>query len=518
MQKLICIITFVLAVISGALAQHVAEGDSITYLRSCRVGKSRQGFSPRRARAFSDNATLYIGNCRQLVVMASFQDQDFLEDQQATYQKWNRIFNEENYTEGEYAGSVHDYFMAQSYGQFNLTFDLVFVQLPDDRYKYRSTNQNDENSQYLVDDIVDALMTRDIDWSIYDWDGDSFVDQMLIVYAGKGMNAGGDSNTIWPHQWWLSQHLNQETEDPRDYRSYRTVEYGGREYYVDMYCCVQEHVNLNTTKSSFGTICHEYSHCFGLPDFYTGSSSILKYWELMDAGNYNGLGFCPCNYSAHERMLMGWLTPVELSTATAVTGISPLDSEPLAYLIRNDGSENEYYIVENRRKQGWDAYLPGNGILVFHVDYDRNLWFSTTEYVNAKKKRYWIIPANNTTVYGSSGWAYPYMKQDVLGNDSVVNDSLTNTSVPMAKLNNPNVDGTLLMSKPITAMSVDADGRGSFMFMDDTPTFVYGLPLDGEQGCDDAPMYDLQGRRLSVLVKGIYIQGNRLKFNKTVAR
>lgn len=130
MQKLICVITFVLAVISGALAQHVAEGDCITYLRSCRVGKSRP--------------------------------QDFLEDQQATYQKWNRIFNEENYTEGEYAGSVHDYFMAQSYGQFNLTFDLVFVQLPDDRYKYRSTNQNDENSQYLVDDIVDALMTRDV--------------------------------------------------------------------------------------------------------------------------------------------------------------------------------------------------------------------------------------------------------------------------------------------------------------------------------------------------------------------
>ncbi len=44
----------------------------------------------------------------------------------------------------------------------------------------------------------------------------------------------------------------------------------------------------------------------------------------------------------------------EGDSATAVTGISLLDSEPLAYLIRNDGSENEYYIVENRRKQGWD--------------------------------------------------------------------------------------------------------------------------------------------------------------------
>ena len=157
------------------------------------------------------------------MVLASFQDQDFAEDHETTLLTWNKIFNAENYAEGMYVGSVRDYFLAQSYGQFDLTFDLMLVELPDGRSKYRSTSYDDENSQFMVDDIVDVLQTHDIDWSLYDWDGDTFVDQLLIVYAGKGMNAGGDSNTRWPHQWWLSLHLDMEQQGTDVYRSYRTV-------------------------------------------------------------------------------------------------------------------------------------------------------------------------------------------------------------------------------------------------------------------------------------------------------
>jgi len=511
MKKQIFTIILSLLLTAGASAQQEAGSSSVAPLRGCRVGTPRSGFTIRRAPSLSGGENPLIGNRRQLVVLAAFQDMDLEEESTLALQKWNKIFNTENYTEGEYMGSVHDYFLAQSYGKLNLSFDLYYVKLPDNRYKYRSTAAHDENSQYMVDDIVDVLQTQDIDWSLYDWNGDSYVEQILIVYAGEGMNAGGGSNSIWPHQWWLSLHLNQETEDKNDCRSFRTVVYDEKEYYVDCYCCVQEIVDTDDTFSSFGTICHEYSHCFGLPDFYY-SDEVVGYWDLMDSGNYNGMGFRPCNYSAHERMLMGWITPVELNSTTTITDMSALDIEPVSYLIRNDGEENEYYIVENRQQQGWDEFLPGSGIVVFHVDYDQDLWHSTTQYVNTSgKKRYRIIPANNTPGGRSSKWAYPYITKDVFGNDLLVNDQLTDTSVPAATLNNPNLSGQNLMSKPITRMAVDANGLASFVFMDET-TPVHDVTGGHESLHDEAaPMYDLQGRRISEPVKGLYIKGGKLR-------
>ena len=496
-----------------------AEATDVIRQRGCRVGAHNPRFVLRRAQALQGDVNPYVGNRRQLVVLASFQDQDFAEDHEAALQKWDKIFNAEGYSEGSFVGSVHDYFMAQSYGRFNLMFDLLFVGLPDNCWKYRSTEDDDENSQYMVDDIVDVLQEQDIDWSLYDWDGDKFVDQLLIVYAGKGQNVGGGSNTIWPHQWWLSQHMNLDTDDENDFRSYRTVTSGDDEYVIDCYCCVQETVNSGAIMTSFGTICHEYSHCFGLPDFYNDYGKVVAEWDLMDYGNYAGKGFRPCGYSAHERMLMGWLTPIELTDAATIVDMPALEDEPQAYLIRNDGAENEYYIVENRQQKGWDKQLPGSGIIVFHVDYDKALWEGITGWVNdVTKKRYSIFPANNNArVYSCGGWAYPYVVTSTQANASVFNDCLTNTSAPAATLNNENIDGTLLMSKPITQMAVDADGLASFFFTDDVSTGIVDVDLKStsqESRISNSLQHvwsTLDGRKLNgePTTRGLYINNGR---------
>ena len=408
----------------------------------------------------------YHGDRHQLVVLAAFRDQAFQADEATTLAKWDKIFNAVDYHEGSFVGSVHDYFYAQSYGKFNLTFDLVYVNLPDSLKRYRSTATHDEYSQYMVDDIVDSLQTQNIDWSLYDWNGDGYVNQLLIVYAGKGQNAGGSSNTIWPHQWWLGKHLKNPDKQWEGYRAYRTVTTGDKSFIIDCYCCVQETVNLSSVKTSFGTICHEYSHCFGFPDFYyNGGIQTVGEWDLMDYGNYGEKGFRPCGYSAHERWLMGWLTPVELTDAQTISEIPALSDEAQAYIIHNDAHRDEYYMIENRQQTGWDASLPGKGLVVFHVDYDASIWPSTTTTPNSDaKKRYRMIHANSgtTTTYASmAGWPYPYES----------NDSLTNTSKPAAELNNVNTDSTKLMNKPIYDMKVE-NGLASFRFGITPPTGI----------------------------------------------
>ena len=468
-----------------------------------RLGGCRRGIQLTTTRAHRSQSIprqvggdFYQGKRHQLVVLAAFRDQAFEGDEATTLAKWDRIFNAENYCEDSFAGSVHDYFYAQSYGQFNLVFDLIYVNLPDSLSKYRSTAEHDENSQYMVDDIVDTLQTLDIDWSLYDWNNNGYVNQLLIIYAGKGMNADGGSNTIWPHQWWLSSHIDMTTGD--EYRSYRTVNSADKTFIIDCYCCVQEVVNSSNVKSSFGTICHEYSHCFGFPDFYYGSTKYVGAWDLMDSGNYNKKGFCPAGYSAHERWLMGWLTPVELAEPSTITDMPSLSEEGQAYLIRNDDYPDEYYIVENRQPSKFDAELPGAGVVIFHIDYDESLWLSVYDFANTfDVQHYTIFPANNKSSVSYSGWAYPY--QD--------NNRLTDTSQPAAQLWHARSDSIFLMSKPLTNIAVDSIGLASFDFMK-SPDAIQPLPY---AAVSQQQWFDLQGRQLPDRPqrKGLYIVNGR---------
>lgn len=459
----------IMSVVLLVLFTLTASAQEWTAGRGCRRGTPRpEGLVMRRGAPDSQpkqvGGDFYYGERHQLVVLVSFSDQQFQAGEEETLETWNRIFNEKNYSEFPYVGSVHDYFYDQSYKTFNLIFDLFYVPLNESRVKYRSTDLNDENSQYLVQDIMEELKMRDIEWSRYDWNDDGYVNQLLIVYAGKGMNDGGDGNTIWPHQWWMSEH-----EHEGAYCEPIEVSYDDKDYLVDCYCTVQEE---GVASASFGTICHEYSHCFGFPDFYNGSTKYVGSWDLMDYGNYNGDGYCPAGYSAHERWKMGWLTPTELSTTTTITNMPTLSDEPQAYLIRNDGHQDEYYIIENRQQIGWDAGLPGSGIIIFHVDYDPDLWVSTIYYPNTySKKHYIIIPANNipsASSYICQDWAYPY-------ND---NDSLTNNSEPPAVLYHENTDGTMLMNKSLYDMAVVGD-LASFRFVASTPTGIQERKAEG---------------------------------------
>ena len=145
---------------------------------------------------------------------------------------------------------------------------------------------------------------------------------------------------------------------------------------LDRYACSNEIQSGSNEMVGIGTFCHEFGHVLGLPDLYSASYSSTEHpgnWTLMASGSYNNNGKTP---SAYERYALGWITPKVINPADTVF-VLPAISTNEAYMIKTN-KENEYFLLENRQLKKWDTYLPGHGMLVWHIDYNEYVWARNT--------------------------------------------------------------------------------------------------------------------------------------------
>lgn len=343
-----------------------------------RSGQTRGGLSDI---AYGDRGWDAGNTYRQLVVLVSFVDCDFsFEDPRGTY---DAMFNMPGYTQRDGAGCVADYFRDQSDGLFNLQFDVYGPFKTSKSVKNGSSGRNEGFSAFR--EATKMLMDEhpDLDFSIYDWDGDGAVEQVVYVYAGYGGNQESieEEGYIWPTTGSFSA-IN--TKDG---------------YKISHYTASGE-LWINNTSCGIGFICHEFSHCLGLPDIYPTSSrvndfSIVDEWDVMDGGTNTNYGWCPPNYSPLEKMIMGWLTPVELVADATITDLKPVTEGGAVYLIRR--TDDEFYLLENRQWNGWDSGLPELGLVIYHVCFSSNNWQMNSVNNVQGKPKYSLVTADGRT-------------------------------------------------------------------------------------------------------------------------
>lgn len=435
----------------------------------------------------------YFGKKKGLVILVEFKDTKFDPAHDCT--KFDDILNTEGYTTDEgFVGSVADYFKAQSNDLFELNFDVVGpVQLKYD-VEYYGGNDNEGQDKNAEAMIVEACLGVDdqVNFNDYDWDNDGEVEEVFVVYAGKGEADGGDATTIWPHMYELSYSHNDLTLDGA---------------HINTYACANE-LSGGGSISGIGTFCHEFSHCLGYPDFYdtiNNETYGMAYYDLMDAGSYNGDGFIPCGYSAYEKWLAGWVELTELSNENVtVDALKPMSEGGSGYVIYNDGHPDEFYILENRQQTNWDSALLGRGLMITHVDYDEMLWYlncpnslidESSEYVTKYRyptndhMRFTIMHADNDDDYetynGLTNDLYPYLQ----------NDSLTSTSIPAATFYNATKQGDNLMHGAILNITQNDNNTMSFYYR--APIIETGISELHIDNPSSNVIYDLQGRRLS---------------------
>lgn len=472
-----------------------------------------------KMRGLGGDHITYKGVKKGLVVLVDFKNKKFADGHDLEYYK--NVINGKDFTDEEegYVGSVRDYFLAQSNGQFELDFDVVGPVTMSKNYGYYGNDgayQKDEKVYEMIKEACDGIQDK-VNLKDYDWDGDGEADQVFFLYAGLGQASGGSAGTIWPHESELRYW-------PCGVLSYSTGK-------INTYACANELQPEGQNSSRYisagiGTICHEFSHCLGFADMYdtTGGGGYgMSVFDVMDQGSYNGNGFVPCNYTAFERIYAGWVEAIELIEPATVKDMKSVSDYGRPFIMYNYKNTNEYFLLENRQNTGWDKGLYGsNGLLIVHVNYVPSRWANNT--VNSSGEKIQCCTVVNadgsretTNQYSLQGDLYPYEVKGV-----TMNDEFTDESEPAAKLYTKNSDNSYALGIPITQIK-RSKGSVSFLVCGGDANNVidntFNGVVDGINGvtvankATDNRIYSIDGRYLgtdaSALGKGIYVVGGK---------
>ena len=448
---------------------------------------------------------------KQLVILVSYSDVDFVSDDPRDL--YDKMLNLHGYNEGLGRGCLADYFREQSGGLFNVEFDVFGpYKLSTKANPYSNPNANTRNYGTTGFRKAAEMMiaeNREHNFSVYDWDDDNYIDQVIFVSAGLAGNQLEESwGYLWPNTLTFSAVTCPDGRKIVDYNASAELWQSGASFGI-------------------GTIAHEYSHSLGLPDIYPTANStfysVCDEWDIMDGGNFTNFGWCPPNYTAQEKIYLGWLTPTELTTSTTITGMKPISEGGETYIVKN--TDNEYLLLENHQFSGWDAGLPGHGLLITHVDFNTTSWSNNAvnnstahfrhDIVHADNLHYeawediannrgltsWADTENRVHRYHLSTSAYPWTTDST----STVNNELSSTSVPALQWYNTKAQAGNSFHLAITDIQQASDGTISFNFIKDP--IDMGIVHATPDASPSALWYTLEGRRLTTrpTAKGVYI-------------
>ena len=353
---------------------------------------------------------------RGLVILVNFKDTKF--NASNTQEAMNELMNSSNYTDNGATGSVRQFFSDQSDGQYKPDFDVVGPVTLTNNVAHYGSNDASGNDVLPGDMVVEACSIANyaVDFTRYDNDNDGYVDFVYLIYAGKGEADGGAANTIWPHNWDLSS---------ASYYSNCTYATSARKFdgkTVNNYACSGEIDGQTSKRAGIGTITHEFSHVIGLPDLYDidygqnyKNKSTPGAWHVMDGGSYNNDGNTPPNYSIYDKYFLGWKTPTNLGAtaqnlslnAAGTAGYEGYQIASSNSLLDATSTTTAYYI-ENRQQSGWDAHVPGHGLVIWKIMYNQTAWNKNGPNATPGTIRYAVVSASGaTTGIGTAADPFP---------------------------------------------------------------------------------------------------------------
>jgi len=356
-----------------------------------------------------------------LMILIQYQDVKFTK----TQADFAGLMNTPGYTGNGAHGSVRDYFLEASYGNFDLTTTVApHIYTAAHNMAYYGADVDGDHSPKADELMAEAVLAADadgIDFSQYDNDGDGSVDGIYVVFAGYSQATGGSTDAIWPHAGTISPALTCDGKT------------------VSKYSCSNELTGGSGTNiTTIGVICHEFGHVCGAPDYYDtdygtdGEFDGTGGWDVMDVGLYCGSpsGSRPAHFNPFEKIRAGWVTPTLLTNATSLT-IPDITTNPVVYQY-NTSTDDEYFLMENRQQSGFNTDIPGHGLMIYH--YSKSIWSVSRN--KTSPQGFYPVCASSTTNPTTSSNATSYGNISTAGcpfPGTSAKNSFTDETTPSAK-------------------------------------------------------------------------------------
>jgi immune inhibitor A len=303
---------------------------------------------------------------RTLVILVDFPDEPFTAGYIAgTPARFDSLLFSDNRLNP--TGSLKEFYLENSYGNLIVEGDVSGWYRASQSTKYYtnfcdgSTGFGDypHNAYRLAEEAI-ALADPYVDYSQYDNNSDGYVDGVFIVFAGLSYIDSRSYCDIWPHMSGVGPFFLDGV-------------------YIDSYSIEPE--ESSSGLCHIGVFCHEYGHVLGLPDLYDYdySSEGCGHWTVMASGSYNGASRLPAHFDPWCKMQLGILTPINVVANMTDVQFPAAEWNPTVYRLWANGAVGEqYFLVENRQQTGFDAGLPGHGMLIWHID--ETVWGNDDEW------------------------------------------------------------------------------------------------------------------------------------------
>lgn len=333
------------------LSQKASDMRNITKLQSSRPVLSRMRTQDAQTEPITKHG---------IVILAEYADVKF----RHTRQEFADMLTQQGYSVGGATGCAKEYFDNQFKGMFNFEFMVSEIVTLNGVRAYYGGNTFSGSDKKPAEMIVEAckLADEEVDYTLYDDDSDGYVDNVFVFFAGEDEADDPDNNAdcIWSHAWYITSgaKLDELVLDGK---------------MIDQYACTSE-LMPGDAMAGIGTFCHEFSHTLNLPDLYDTDYDASGGWaggmwgstSLMDGGNMNNNCNTPPYYNAIEREIIGLSEPILIEQNGTIT-LEPIHDNGQYYRLDTD-NPNEYYLFECRSNEGWDEYIGGSGLLVYHID------------------------------------------------------------------------------------------------------------------------------------------------------
>lgn len=359
-------------------------------------GKSLKSHRNELLRGIGHGGHMDYSKFRGLIILINYTDRNYVDYVPSNYTPidfYEAMINGHDYdgftlpggTKVDCMGSVRDYYYDNSFQQFDPHFDILGpVDVP---YACTDAHQFDCDSIFFA--ALEAL-DPDVDFSQYDTDEDGTADMVFFLVAGFGSDhSSNNRDYLWPH---MKNFTDSPVLDGVNFRLYAcSTNMTGEEneYYIPM-----------NNISGIGPICHEFSHCLGLPDFYDsdgeGSGGASRQypmtWSVMASGFKNNMGRNPAGYSLYERYALGFAQPTLIEGEGTIT-VPALEKSNMGYRM-NTANAGEFFLIENRQRVKWDKNLAGPGMLIWRVDSTNvDVWENNLVNANPNHNYYELLRA-----------------------------------------------------------------------------------------------------------------------------